>query len=49
MKCNSYIIATYKTSKDIPDELKKALPNIEDLKKLLDDNDLYMKDDNDGE
>ena len=42
-------VATYKTSKDMPDELKKALPNIEDLKKLLDDNDLYMKDDNDGE
>ncbi len=29
-------VATYKTSKDMSDELKKALPNIDDLKKLLD-------------
>lgn len=29
-------VATYKTSKDMPDKLKKALPDIDDLKKLLD-------------
>ena len=29
-------VATYKTSKDMSDELRKALPNIDDLKKLLD-------------
>ena len=29
-------VATYKTSKDMSEELKKALPDIEDLKKLLD-------------
>lgn len=29
-------VATYKTSKDMPEELMKALPDIEDLKKLLD-------------
>lgn len=29
-------VATYKTSKDMSDELRKALPPIEDLKKLLD-------------
>lgn len=29
-------VATYKTSKDMSDELKKALPDIEVLKKLLD-------------
>lgn len=28
-------VATYKTSKDMSDKLKKALPDIEDLKKLL--------------
>lgn len=28
-------VATYKTSKDMSEELRKALPNIEDLKKLL--------------
>ena len=28
-------VATYKTSKDMSDELKKALPDIDDLKKLL--------------
>ena len=33
-------VATYKTSKDMSDELRKALPNIEDLKKLLDENDM---------
>ena len=29
-------VAIYKTSKDMPEELMKALPDIEDLKKLLD-------------
>ena len=29
-------VATYKTSKDMSEELKKALPDIDDLKKLLD-------------
>ena len=29
-------VATYKTSKDMSEELKKALPPIEVLKKLLD-------------
>ena len=29
-------VATYKTSKDMSDELRKALPDIDDLKKLLD-------------
>ena len=28
-------VATYKTSRDMPDELRKALPDIDDLKKLL--------------
>jgi hypothetical protein len=28
-------VVTYKTSKDMSDELKKALPDIDDLKKLL--------------
>lgn len=28
-------VATYKTSKDMSEELKKALPDIESLKKLL--------------
>ncbi len=32
-------VATYKTSKDMSEKLRKALPNIEDLKKLLDEND----------
>lgn len=31
-------VATYKTSKDMSDELRNALPDIEDLKKLLDEN-----------
>lgn len=31
-------VATYKTSKDMSDELRKALPDIEDLKRLLDEN-----------
>lgn len=31
-------VATYKTSKDMSEKLKKALPDIEDLKKLLDEN-----------
>ena len=30
-------VATYKTSKDMSDELRKALPDVEALKKLLDD------------
>lgn len=42
-------VATYKTSKDMSDELKKALPNIEDLKKLLDNDDIILKDEDDGE
>ena len=29
-------VATYKTSKDMSEELKRALPDIEELKKLLD-------------
>lgn len=29
-------VATYKTSKNMPDELRKLLPDVEDLKKLLD-------------
>lgn len=29
-------VATYKTSKDMSDEIKKALPDIDALKKLLD-------------
>lgn len=29
-------VATYKTSKDMSEELRKALPPVEDLKKLLD-------------
>ena len=29
-------VATYKTSKDMPEEIRKALPDIEDLKRLLD-------------
>ena len=29
-------VATYKTSKDMSEELKNALPDIEELKKLLD-------------
>lgn len=33
-------VATYKTSKDMPDELKNALPDIETLKKLLDTEDM---------
>ena len=33
-------VATYKTSKDMPEELKKALPPIEALKKLLDAEDM---------
>ncbi len=30
-------VATYKTSKDMPEKLKKALPDVEDLRKLLDE------------
>lgn len=29
-------VATYKTSKDMSEELRRALPDIEDLKRLLD-------------
>lgn len=29
-------VATYKTSKDMSEKLKKALPDIEDLRRLLD-------------
>lgn len=29
-------VATYKTSKDMPEEIRKALPDIDDLKRLLD-------------
>ena len=29
-------VATYKTAKDMSEELKNALPDIEELKKLLD-------------
>ena len=32
-------VATYKTSKDMSEELRQALPDIEELKKLLDGND----------
>ena len=28
-------VATYRASKDMPERLRNALPNIEDLKKLL--------------
>ena len=31
-------VATYKTSKDMPDKLKIALPDIDDLRKLLESN-----------
>lgn len=30
-------VATYKTSKDMPEKLKNALPDVEDLRKLLDE------------
>lgn len=33
-------VATYKTSKDMPEELKNALPDVETLKKLLDSEDV---------
>lgn len=32
-------VATYKTAKDMSDELRKALPDIEALRKLLDSDD----------
>ncbi len=32
-------VATYKTSKDMSTELRKALPNIDDLRKLFDGSD----------
>ena len=28
-------VATYRTSKDMPENMRKALPDVEDLKKLL--------------
>ena len=31
-------VATYKTSKDMSDDLRNALPKIENLRKLLDKN-----------
>ena len=40
-------VATYKTSKDMSDELRKALPDIEDLRRLL-DNEENMGDENNG-
>ena len=33
-------VATYRTSKDMSDELRRALPDIDDLIKLLDNNDI---------
>ena len=32
-------VATYKTSKDMSDELRKALPDVDDLKRLLESED----------
>lgn len=32
-------VATYKTSKDMSEKMRNALPNVEDLKKLLEEND----------
>lgn len=29
-------VATYKTSKDMSDELRRVLPDVEDLRRLLD-------------
>ena len=29
-------VATYKTSKDMSDELKKALPDLDELRRLID-------------
>lgn len=40
-------VATYKTSKDMSDELRKALPDIEDLRRLLDSGE-NMGDENNG-
>ena len=33
-------VSTYKTSKDMSEELKNALPDVETLKKLLDSEDV---------
>ena len=33
------LIATYKTADDMPEKLRKALPPVEDLRKLLDGTD----------
>ena len=35
-------VATYKTSRDMSDELRKALPDIEELKRLLETDDVYL-------
>ena len=36
-------VATYKTSKDMSEELRKALPSIDDLKNLLDTEDVFAE------
>lgn len=33
-------VATYKTFSDMPKEMQKTLPDIEELKKLMDDDDV---------
>ena len=33
-------VATYKTSEDVPIDIKKALPDIDDLRKLLESSDI---------
>ena len=33
--CKPMGVATYKTTAEMPEELRKALPDIEELKKLL--------------
>ena len=33
--CKPIDVATYKTTSEMPEELRKALPDIEELKKLL--------------
>lgn len=30
-------VATYKTAADIPEDLRKALPDLEDLKRIISD------------
>jgi len=34
-------VATYKTFSDMPKEMQKTLPDIEELKKLMDDDDVW--------